>query len=68
MSDIDPIEYGKLISKVENLEEKIGSLEADIKELLALANKSKGGMWMGMAMASLIGGVVTYFTGHILHK
>ncbi len=68
MSDIDPIEYGKLLSKVDALEDKISSLEADIKELLALANKSKGGMWMGMAMASLIGGIVTYFTGHIIHK
>lgn len=68
MSEIDPIEYGKLLSKVDSLEDKISSLEADIKELLALANKSKGGMWMGMAMASLIGGVVTYFTGNILHK
>lgn len=68
MSEIDPIEYGKLLSKVDSLEDKISSLEADIKELLALANKSKGGMWMGMAMASLIGGIVTYFTGHIIHK
>ena len=68
MENIDLVEYGKLISKVDALEDKISSLEADIKELLALANKSKGGMWTGMAMASLIGGVVTYFTGNILHK
>lgn len=66
--NIDLVEYGKLISKVDALEDKISSLEADIKELLALANKSKGGMWMGMAMASLVGGIVTYFTGHVLHK
>ena len=68
MSDIDPVEYGKLISKVDGLEKKVDSMEADIKTLLELANKSKGGFWMGMAIASGIGGVVTYITGLFFHK
>jgi hypothetical protein len=68
MSDIDPVEYGKLISKVDGLEKKVDSMEADIKTLLELANKSKGGFWMGMAIASGIGGVVTYITGVFFHK
>lgn len=68
MSDIDPVEYGKLISKVDGLEKKVDSMEADIKTLLELANKSKGGFWMGMAIASGIGGFVTYITGVFFHK
>jgi hypothetical protein len=35
-------------------------MEIDIKELLALANKSKGGFWMGMTIASIAGGFLTW--------
>ena len=61
MNDINPVSYGKLIGKVESLEHKVESLEKDIKELLELANKSKGGLWTGMMIASSIGGVIGYF-------
>lgn len=60
--DLDPIEYGKLLAKVDALSGKVESMDADIKTLLALANQSKGGFWMGMAIASLVGGVVTWLT------
>jgi hypothetical protein len=68
MSEIDPYQYGRLEAKVEALEAKITGMDIDIKELLALANKSKGGFWMGMAIASGVGGFVTYFTSLFLHK
>ena len=60
MSDIDPVEYGKLISTVDTLSRKVDSMDADIKKLLALANQSKGGFWMGMTIASLFGGILTF--------
>ena len=60
MGNIDPVEYGKLIAQVENLTCKVESMESDIKELLALANKSKGGFWMGMTIASIAGGFLTW--------
>jgi len=59
-NEIDPIQYGKLIAQVQNLENKVDNLEADIKTLLELANKSKGGFWAGMAIASAIGGFITF--------
>jgi hypothetical protein len=40
-------------------------MDKDIKQLLALANQSKGGFWMGMAVASLFGSVVTWFVQHL---
>jgi hypothetical protein len=69
MNDIiDPVEYGKLISKVESLEKKIDKMETALEELLALANKGRGGFWAGMMIASLIGAVISYlsrsFVGH----
>jgi len=64
MENIDPIQYGRLIAQVENLTTKVESMDTDIKELLALANKGRGGFWMGMTIASMFGGVLTWALGH----
>lgn len=61
MNQIDPIQYGKLIAQVDNLTNKVDSMDSDIKELLALANKSRGGFWMGMAITSALSGFVAWF-------
>jgi hypothetical protein len=63
---IDPVEYGKLISTVDNLTKKVDSMDADIKELLQLANQSKGGFWMGMTIASIFGGLLTFIAERVL--
>lgn len=64
MSDIDPFQYGQLVAKVETMEKKIDKLEVGMEELLELANKSKGGFWMGMVIASGVGGLITFITSH----
>ena len=61
MNEIDPVQYGKLIAQVDNLTNKVDSMDSDIKELLALANKSRGGFWMGMAITSALSGFVAWF-------
>ena len=63
-NEIDPIQYGRLIAQVDNLTSKVDSMDNDIKELLALANKSKGGFWMGMTIASIAGGFITWVASH----
>lgn len=60
MINIDPVEYGKLISTVAALEKKIDKMEVSLEELLALANKGRGGFWVGMIIASLIGAIISY--------
>lgn len=64
----DMFKFGGLVNQVENLQAKVDSMDRDIKELLELANKSKGGFWMGMTIASIIGGVITYITSWLFHK
>jgi hypothetical protein len=54
MSDIDAREFGKLEAQVEALQKEMHSLSADVKALLELANKGKGGFWMGMTIASFM--------------
>ena len=60
MSDIDARDFGKLEAQVESLQEQVSQLSIDVKSLLELANKGKGGFWMGMTIASFMGGVITF--------
>jgi len=65
--EIDPVKYGQLWEKVDSLTQKVDKLEEGMEELLALANKGRGGFWAGMAIVSafstFIGFVSHYLTG-----
>ena len=66
MSEIDPREFGKLEAQVEALQAEVHALRQDIKTLLEMANKSKGGMFVGMAIASVLGGVVSFIATKLI--
>ena len=66
MSDIDARDFGKLEAQVASLQIEVHQLATDVKALLELANKSKGGFWMGMTIASMAGGVITFIAGKLL--
>ena len=68
MSEIDPREFGKLEAQVEALQAEVYALRQDIKLLLEMANKSKGGMFVGMAIASFIGGIITFIADRVFIK
>ena len=64
--EIDPVKYGQLWEKVDQLSTKVDKLEDGMEELLALANKGRGGFWVGMmvvsALSTFIGFISHYFT------
>jgi hypothetical protein len=64
MSDfqIDPVKYGQLWEKVDQLSTKVDKLESGMEELLALANKGRGGFWVGMMVVSGLSTIVGYVT------
>jgi DNA anti-recombination protein RmuC len=66
MSDIDARDFGKLEAQVASLQTEVHQLSTDVKALLELANKSKGGFWGGMMVASAIGGLITFVIDRIL--
>jgi hypothetical protein len=68
MSDINPVEYGKLVNAVENLERKVNSMDNDIKRLVAMAERSKGSLWALMGVASVAGAFISYMTDIIFRK
>jgi hypothetical protein len=63
--EIDPVKYGVLWERVQQMDKKMDKMENQIEELLELANKSKGGLWMGMAIASSVGGFVGWIISHM---
>lgn len=72
--EIDPVKYGVLWQKVQDYERrfdemsaKIDKMETSIERLVEMANKSKGGFWMGMVVVSAFGSVLGYL-GHWLNK
>ena len=68
MSEINPIEYGKLVNAVENLEQKVNSMDNDIKRLVAMAERSKGSLWALMGVASVAGAFISYMTDILFRK
>jgi hypothetical protein len=64
--EIDPVKYGVLWEKVDQLTQKVDKLEEGMEELLALANKGRGGFWVGMmvvsGISSIVGFIAHYFT------
>lgn len=65
MSEFDARDFGKLEAQVEALQKEMHLLSADVKSLLELANKGKGGFWMGMTIASFMGGIVTFVADRV---
>jgi len=68
MSEINPIEYGKLVNAVENLEHKVNSMDSDIKKLVAMAERSKGSLWALMGIASVAGAFISYLSEMVFRK
>jgi uncharacterized protein YlxW (UPF0749 family) len=65
MSEVDARDFGKLEAQVEALQKEVHTLSTDVKALLELANKSKGGFWMGMTIASAVGGFITFVVDRV---
>jgi hypothetical protein len=68
MTEIDPIKVGVMWQKMETMEKEVSELRDDVKTLLALANKSKGGLWAGMMVVSAISSLVGFFSHYFVVK
>lgn len=62
---IDPVKYGVLWERVQAMDKKVDKMERQMEELLALANKGKGGLWFGMTVVSTISALVGFILSHI---
>ena len=62
MSEISERDFGRLEAEVKALKSELDDIKADVKSLLALANKSKGGFWFGMAVVSGVSSLMGYIS------
>jgi hypothetical protein len=67
-SQIDLFKYGQLVATVETLEKKIDKLEGSVCQLVELANRSKGGFWVGMMVVSGISSLIGFLTHYLTVK
>ncbi len=63
-NEIDLVKYGVLWQKVQDMDRKVDKMERQLEELLALANRSKGGLWIGMSIASAFSAFVGFIASH----
>jgi len=68
MTEIDPIKVGVMWQKMETMEKEVSELRDDVKTLLALANKSKGGLWAGMMVVSAVSSLVGFLSHYFVIK
>lgn len=62
--EIDPVKYGVLWERVQHMDRKITKMEGQLDELIALANKGRGGLWFGMTVASAVSGLIGFLFSH----
>ena len=66
-SGIDLVKYGVLWQKVQDMDKKMDKVERQLEELVALANKGRGGLWFGMTVVSGVSAVVGYLLNYWKH-
>ena len=66
-NEIDLVKYGVLWQKVQDMDKKMDKVERQLEELVALANKGRGGLWFGMTLVSGMSAVVGYFLSYWKH-
>jgi len=66
--DIDPVKFGVTWQKVEAMESEVAELRKDVKQLLELANKGRGGLWAGMMVVSALSAFIGFLSHYITGK
>jgi hypothetical protein len=71
-NEIDPIEFGKVIARLEEQDRQIAEIRienkemrGDIKRLLALANQGKGSLFTLTSIGAVVGAVLTEIARHM---
>lgn len=66
-AEIDPVKYGVLWERVQHMDRKITKMESQLDELIALANKGRGGLWLGMSIVSAVSAIAGYIISVLKH-
>lgn len=64
---IDPQEFGELRAEVKALRRDVDDMRVDVKALRILAERSTGALWLGVTLASAIGGGLVWIGNRLFH-
>ena len=62
-AEIDPVQYGVLWQKVQDIDKKMEKVEVQIDRLLDMASRSKGALWFGLSLWSCLTAIVGFLYG-----
>ncbi len=62
-AEINPVKYGAMWQKVQDMDKKIDKMERQIEQLLDMASRSKGALWLGIGLWSTLTGIAGFFFG-----
>lgn len=62
-SGFDPIKYGVLWQRVQDMDKKMDRMERQMEQLLDMASRSKGAIWLGIGLWSVVTGIAGFFLG-----
>lgn len=65
MSEIDPIEFGKMLARLDDQDRQIAKLNENVERLLALANQGKGGLFTLTSIGAIVGAVLAELARHL---
>ena len=66
-NEIDLVKYGVLWQKVQDMDKKMDKVEYQLDELIAMANKGRGGLWFGMTVVSFGSAILGYIVSFFKH-
>ena len=49
-AEIDPVKYGALWQKVQDMDKKMDKMEQQMEQLIDMASRSKGALWLGIGL------------------
>jgi hypothetical protein len=62
-STFDPVRYGVLWERVQVMDKKMDRMERQMEQLLDMASRSKGAIWLGIGLWSVVTGALGFFLG-----
>jgi len=65
---IDPVDFGELRGEVNALKAQMTSVVAKVDQLLEMANRGKGGLWMFNSGLVFAGGLLAWVAEHFVTK
>lgn len=65
---IDPVDFGELRGEVNALKAQMASVSVKVDQLLEMANKGRGGLWMFNSGLVFAGGIAAWVVEHFITK